>query len=82
MKKLLAQVRWPVQSLTAFLVSTGPGSFTGIGSDWPQRARSDSPQDCCCRGVISSNIAFGFAQAGSLCISLMTPFERCFAACT
>src|SRR3981081_2321621 len=30
MKKLLPQVRWPVQSLTGVLVSTGPGSFTGI----------------------------------------------------
>src|SRR6188472_2623900 len=30
MKNLLAQVRWPIQSLTGVLVSTGPGSFTGI----------------------------------------------------
>jgi tRNA threonylcarbamoyladenosine biosynthesis protein TsaB len=30
MEKLLKQVRWPVQSLTGVLVSTGPGSFTGI----------------------------------------------------
>src|SRR5437773_2587318 len=30
MKTLLARVRWPVQSLTGVVVSTGPGSFTGI----------------------------------------------------
>src|SRR5437016_4037088 len=30
MKKLLAAVRWPVQTLTGVVVSTGPGSFTGI----------------------------------------------------
>jgi len=30
MKRVLAQVRWPVQTLTGVLVSTGPGSFTGI----------------------------------------------------
>jgi tRNA threonylcarbamoyladenosine biosynthesis protein TsaB len=30
MQRLLKQARWPVQSLTGVLVSTGPGSFTGI----------------------------------------------------
>jgi len=30
MQKLLAQARWSVQSLNGVLVSTGPGSFTGI----------------------------------------------------
>ncbi len=30
MEKLLKGVGWPVQSLTGVLVSTGPGSFTGI----------------------------------------------------
>jgi tRNA threonylcarbamoyl adenosine modification protein YeaZ len=30
MQRLLAQARWPVQSLTGVIVSTGPGSFTGI----------------------------------------------------
>lgn len=30
MEKLLAQVGWSVQSLSGVIVSTGPGSFTGI----------------------------------------------------
>lgn len=30
MRRLLAAVRWPVQSLTGVVVSVGPGSFTGI----------------------------------------------------
>jgi tRNA threonylcarbamoyladenosine biosynthesis protein TsaB len=30
MEKILRQVRWPIQSLTGVVVSTGPGSFTGI----------------------------------------------------
>jgi tRNA threonylcarbamoyl adenosine modification protein YeaZ len=30
MRKVLAKLRWPVQSLTGVAVSTGPGSFTGI----------------------------------------------------
>ena len=30
MEKILKQVGWPVQKLTGVLVSTGPGSFTGI----------------------------------------------------
>ena len=30
LKRLLQQAHWPIQSVTGVLVSTGPGSFTGI----------------------------------------------------
>ncbi len=72
MEHLLKEVRWPVQSLTGVVVSTGPGSFTGIRIGLAAARALGQALSIPVSGVVSlKTIARGVLQPGETACSLI-----------